>query len=194
MARTLWRTGRVGQSSKFTTAIAAAVGLGWAGACSEAPTEAKSRVPSTPHLTVAPQPCYEGYDCDGTWGHSMGSGGGGGCDYYYSNCLVSPLTSYERSAITAALGRINFGCGHLKNVISGQMSSGLMGSFQNQSIGEWGDAHIDEMGKPIHIWTGTFSNPRELAVTLMHEAYHVYHNSRDEYGAEITAQSCVPAS
>lgn len=121
-------------------------------------------------------------------------------DYFScpNGCRTYSIAGTYRTQYTAGLNRIKTtaGCTFARSFLNQLYNNGQI-RFYSVDDHNWGDFHYsktadgtpDYMGR-VHIWEGTFNDIRELAVTLVHEAWHGMYGY-DEVAAEATAQACV---
>lgn len=149
---------------------------------------------------IAPQ-CYEAfYDCGDpnplTWGSG---GGGGGCDPtldFTHVCTTRGFNTSELNDIRSALWRISSDCGWARTYLNNLLSHGRLGAA---TLIDDADAHVEWTGgvgpdyaARVHVGSHLFQyGAEELAVALVHEAYHGYFRGRNDLLAESTAHGCV---
>jgi len=127
-----------------------------------------------------------------------------------SGCHTYPMNPDQESAYLSALNLIpnNSLCGWARTFITQMYRSGRIRVYDQPDMNSNGTYRVADQHSssgasqpgpdwqgPIHLWSRPLADSPSWfnAQTLVHEAYHGYHNSGDETAAENAATNCVPA-
>ncbi|MFN0179611.1 MAG: hypothetical protein ACKVZ0_12505 [Gemmatimonadales bacterium] len=136
------------------------------------------------------QPVFSG-------GYQIPFDGGGAwvCDMTSPNCVPRAMSANERAAYVRAMTMIQPWCANYSTYISGRNAAGKI-TVYDWDDGDMGDAHYP-FGSFMHLNAyRAFVTDKELARTLIHEAWHLINVAGDpatgSNPAEMAAIWCVP--
>ncbi len=133
--------------------------------------------------------------------HANGVSYNDGSGYWFcpTGCHTYPLSPIMRSRMNNALTRIDRTlCGWAYSYLQRMLAQGSIRTYDQYDYA-YADFHFSipttasgpDYSGYMHVWTGGTTDNRELADTLVHEAYHGYFNSEDEVTAASTAATCT---
>lgn len=86
-------------------------------------------------------------------------------------------------------------CNSYRSWFEGRLSGGFVKAY-DWADGNLGDVHYlgaNHPGTQVHLFTMNFTGTlKELARTIIHETYHGFQGSENQFNAELAAQTCVP--
>ena len=138
------------------------------------------------------------------------------CDYEFECHTIVYLHSYaqdpyrlldepRRKQVDLALAHMNVSdeeCRSLTNYVLAHFDSNRIKFYYFETVGAWAKSRLDKSADPdatdsfneFRLASKSFNDTRQLTLTLLHEAWHLYHRmdqtEENEAQAELQARAC----
>lgn len=139
-----------------------------------------------------------------------------GCDYDFECHMIVYLHSIaqdpyhlldepRRKQVNLALAHMNVSdeeCASLANYVQAHFDSNRIKFYYFETLGAWAKSRLDKSADPdatdsfneFRLASKSFNDTRQLTLTLLHEAWHLYHRmdqtEENETQAELQAHAC----